>query len=75
MELVTAYFDGALAQGDHARFEAHLPACPACIRYLQQMRETIRLTGSLHEEQVSPEARERLLGAFRGWSSGNSDRS
>lgn len=68
---MTAYFDGALPERDRLRFETHLAACDACTRYLQQMHETIRLTGRLREEQVSPEARERLLGAFRGWNGGH----
>jgi hypothetical protein len=32
------------------------------------MRETIRLTGMLTEEQVPDEQMRRLLGAFRTWS-------
>jgi anti-sigma factor RsiW len=71
VELVTAYWDGALSEADARRFEAHLAVCDGCTNYVHQLRETIRLTGMLTEEQVPPEARERLLGAFRDWSSGN----
>jgi hypothetical protein len=31
------------------------------------MRDTIRLTGTLEEDDLSPEARDALLGAFRDW--------
>jgi anti-sigma factor RsiW len=67
---VTAYFEQALPENERLRFEAHLAVCDGCTRYLHQMREMIRLTGTLREEHVTPEARERLLGAFRGWSAG-----
>jgi anti-sigma factor RsiW len=70
VELVTEYFDGALADHDRARFEAHLAACPHCRAYLQQMRETIALTGALAESQVTPEASGALLAAFRDWKRG-----
>jgi hypothetical protein len=35
--------------------------------YVEQMRRTIELTGSLRVDDVSPEAQERLLRAFRDW--------
>jgi hypothetical protein len=31
------------------------------------MRETIRLTGMIREEQIPEEEKHRLLEAFRGW--------
>ncbi|MCC7363093.1 MAG: zf-HC2 domain-containing protein [Dehalococcoidia bacterium] len=70
VELVTAYFDGALTPFDRARFDTHLSLCDGCTRYLAQFRQTIQLTGALREDDVPEEAKERLLGAFRGWTSG-----
>jgi anti-sigma factor RsiW len=67
VELVTAYLEGALAAGDRLRFEQHLVACEGCTAYLVQMRETIRLTGTLREEHLDSAAREALLHAFRAW--------
>ena len=67
VELVTDYLEGALAPQDRSRFEAHLAVCPGCPRYLAQMRETIRLTGTLTEEQIPGPQRDALLAAFRGW--------
>jgi anti-sigma factor RsiW len=67
VELVTDYLEGALAPADRARFEAHLAVCEGCTRYLAQMRETIRLTGTLTEEQIPPGQRDALLDAFRDW--------
>jgi anti-sigma factor RsiW len=67
VELVTDYLEGALTPEDRARFEAHLAACAGCTRYLAQIRETIRLTGTLTEEQIPPAQRDELLAAFRDW--------
>ncbi len=67
VRLVTDYLEGALSTHDQRRFERHLRACPDCPTYVQQMRETIRLTGKLGEHDLQPEAREELLAAFRDW--------
>ena len=67
VEVITDYLEGAMAAEDRVRFEAHLAECPYCVDYLEQMRETIATLGSLGEESLSPEARDRLLHAFRGW--------
>ncbi len=67
VELVTEYLEGALPEADRLALEAHLAECDGCTRYLEQMRTTIRVTGTLTEERIAPEAREALLGAFRAW--------
>lgn len=67
VELVTEYFEGALGQDDRRRFEEHIAVCPPCRMHLKQMRETIRLLGSLTEDNIEPQAREELLHAFRAW--------
>jgi anti-sigma factor RsiW len=70
VEIVTDYFEGALAPAERRRFDEHLVACPGCTTYVEQMRETIRLTGVLQEEDVPVVAREALLRAFRDWRGG-----
>lgn len=70
VELVTGYLDGSLRGRRRRRFEAHLAACDGCTRFLRQMEATIRVTGTLTEEQVTEEQRASLLTAFRGWSTG-----
>jgi predicted anti-sigma-YlaC factor YlaD len=67
VELVTDYLDGAMAPEDRIALEEHLVYCLGCDVYLEQMRETIRLTGTLREEDMSPEALDELLRAFRDW--------
>jgi anti-sigma factor RsiW len=70
VELVTAYVEDAMPSEERKRFERHIETCDGCGQYLEQMRTTIRLTGQLTREAVSPEAERDLLSAFRSWSSG-----
>jgi anti-sigma factor RsiW len=67
VELVTAYLEDDLSSGQRKRFEAHLSGCDGCTMYVEQMRRTIELTGTLSVDDVSQEAEEALLRAFRGW--------
>ena len=70
VELVTDYLDGNLSRRDRARFDAHIAGCTNCTRYLEQFRETIHLTGTLRESDVSPEAEAELLAQFSAWKRG-----
>jgi anti-sigma factor RsiW len=67
VELVTAYLDGTLPPADRGRFEEHLTVCEGCTVYLDQIRQTIRLVGSLSEDTIPAGGRDALLTAFRGW--------
>ena len=67
VEVVTDYLEGRLSPVDRARFEAHIADCEYCETYLEQMRQTIRTLGRLHEDSLSESARETLLEAFRTW--------
>ena len=67
VELVTDYLEGALLPEETARFDEHLARCTGCTAYLEQIRQTIVLTGRLTPESLSPEAERHLLDAFRGW--------
>jgi anti-sigma factor RsiW len=70
VELVTDYLEDELSSADRDRFEQHLVLCDGCAWYLDQMRTTIGLTGSLAEESIPAEVQERLLTAFRDWRRG-----
>ena len=70
VELVTDYLEDRLSASERVRFEAHLALCSGCRTYLEQMRQTVRALGRLREELLEPEARERLLAAFRDWRRG-----
>jgi predicted anti-sigma-YlaC factor YlaD len=67
VELVTDYLEGELTREDVARFERHLEPCSGCREYVAQMRATIELAGELTPADVTPEAEEELLRAFRDW--------
>ena len=67
VELVTAYLEGALSEKDRKRLDAHFAACPHCSAYLEQIRETIAISGSIEAEQLSDEALGDLVGVFRAW--------
>ena len=67
VELVTEYFEGVLDRGERARFESHIEHCSHCATYVEQLRVTVRLTGALEPEALSPEAEDALLDAFRSW--------
>jgi anti-sigma factor RsiW len=67
VEIITDYLEDALPPDDRVRVEAHLGVCDGCTAYLEQMRETIRLTGMLTEEQIPDDQKRELLRAFRSW--------
>ena len=67
VELVTDYLDGALSRRDRRRFEAHLKNCPNCSAYLEQIRTTIRLTGTIEPDDLTPEAKRDLTDLYRRW--------
>jgi anti-sigma factor RsiW len=69
VELVTDYLEGALSSDEHLRFEEHIATCNGCRVYLEQIRMTIRLVGSLTVEALPAGAQAELLDAFRGWHS------
>jgi anti-sigma factor RsiW len=67
VHLLTDYLEGGLSQRDRRRFERHLRGCDGCTSYVEQMRETVRFTGALEEDALSPQARVELLAVFRDW--------
>ena len=72
VEVITDYLEGALPERDRIRFEEHLTVCGKCQEYVEQFRRTIAAVGVVRESELDPAVRERLLEAFRGWTSGSS---
>jgi anti-sigma factor RsiW len=70
VELVTGYLDGSLSRRDRKRFEQHISVCGNCSEYVEQFRETIRLTGTLRTSDVSKAAADELLAQFSAWKNG-----
>jgi predicted anti-sigma-YlaC factor YlaD len=67
VEMVTDYLEGALSRRDRRRIEHHLAGCPHCTAYLEQMRETLRLTGELVPEDLSPEMQREFGEIYDRW--------
>jgi predicted anti-sigma-YlaC factor YlaD len=67
VEIVTDYLEGVMSPEERARFDDHLAICDGCATYVEQMRETIRLSGMLTEDQIPEAQRAGLLQAFRDW--------
>lgn len=67
VQLMTDYLEDSMPTETRLGFERHLAICPACRGFLAQMRETVRLSGAITEESLSPELRRELLAAFRDW--------
>ena len=65
VELLSDYLDGALDPGTRAHLEAHLAGCDGCTMVLDQLRATVRRSGGLTDEALSPSQRETLRAAFR----------
>ena len=71
VELVTDYLEGALDAVTLSRFEAHIRQCSGCSAYLEQLRQTIRVVGSITPADLTPAAERTLLRAFRDWAAGS----
>jgi anti-sigma factor RsiW len=69
VELVTDYLEGSLPEEERPRFEDHISRCDGCTVYLEQIRQTVAVTGRLTADALSPEAERELIDAFRGWHS------
>lgn len=65
--LMAEYLDGALADGDRARLEAHLAACPHCSEHLAQLRVTIEMLGRAAPDALPDEAVDDLVAIYRRW--------
>jgi anti-sigma factor RsiW len=67
VELVTDYLEGALSRRHRKRLEAHLADCEHCSEYLAQVQATIRATGRVVPEDLTPETRAGLVELYGQW--------
>jgi anti-sigma factor RsiW len=67
VELVTDYLEGALGPADLRRFEEHIDRCAGCTRYLEELRATIRIVGTITTDDLSEGMERELLAAFSDW--------
>lgn len=52
VELVTEYLDSALNEADLADFQAHLELCEGCQVFVDQIRQTVKLTSESRQTTV-----------------------
>lgn len=67
VELVTDYLEGRLPDSQVEEFDEHLTLCEGCVTYIDQIRATIDLVGSVSEDNLPPGAADALLAEFRDW--------
>jgi anti-sigma factor RsiW len=67
VELLSDHLDGTLSADDQRRLVTHLSGCDGCVAALEQMRETVRVAGTLTEDRVAEAERERVREAFKNW--------
>jgi hypothetical protein len=65
VELVTEYLEDRLPVEERLLFEEHLAFCTWCVTYLEQMRQTIQVAGTLREDDLDPHARDAMLKVFK----------
>jgi anti-sigma factor RsiW len=64
VELLTDYLEDALDEPTMSRVEEHLALCGGCATYLDQMRATVALLGTLPPERVPEKLHRALAGAL-----------
>lgn len=69
VELVTEYLDGAMRPEDRTTLELHLNFCDGCATFLEQIRTSAALAGSVTPDQIPDDVAEALRTAFREWRS------
>jgi predicted anti-sigma-YlaC factor YlaD len=62
--LATKYLENTLAEQEQVGVELHLLQCPSCLTYLDKVRRTVRVLGSLRGAPPSGERSQALLAAF-----------
>lgn len=71
VEVLTDYLEDALEPAERAEVERHIVICRGCSNYIEQMRTTISLLGSVADEKLNDRGEaqpsEQLLAVFRAW--------
>ena len=63
VEVVTDYLEGAFSKQEEQRFDQHLTRCEGCCIYLEHMRQTINMVGTLCEDTTVPQVHVEMLEA------------
>jgi anti-sigma factor RsiW len=62
---LSEYLDGELDPSVCDRLEGHLGDCPPCQAFLESLRRTVRLVGSLDAPELDEAELQRLVAACR----------
>lgn len=71
LNLLTDFLEEALSPEDRERLREHLEGCEACAAYLDQLRTTVTVVGTIRgaeEYPVDEETVDRLADLFRSYS-------
>jgi anti-sigma factor RsiW len=71
VELVSDYLEGELDAESARRVEEHLALCPPCVTYVQQLRQSVALTGEIPADTLNPRAIADLEAAFSDFHRGS----
>ena len=74
VELVTEHLEGTLPPEMERALTAHLELCEPCLIYLEQVRSTAAMLGTLPTPTLPQPAQERLLEVFTALHGGSGDR-
>lgn len=61
VDLLADYLDGSLPVETAKSLEAHLEGCTPCIAFVNTYRGTVNAVRRLHETEIPPELRDRLI--------------
>lgn len=64
VELVTEHLEGTLSPEVAQAIAGHLALCGPCVEYLDQMRGTVALLGTLPRQSLPPDVRSELLAVY-----------
>ena len=65
VNLLADYLDGTLSRDTARALETHLEGCSPCIVFVNTYRGTINAARKIHEVEIPPELRDRLLSFLR----------
>ena len=66
MRLSSEYLDGGLEAGPAGLVERHVGMCPPCRAFLNTLRATVSMLGSMGQAEAPAGLRERVREAVRG---------
>jgi anti-sigma factor RsiW len=67
VRMFTDYLEDVLPLQERLRFEEHLSLCDGCTGYLDQIRDVVRTSRGLSDEQLPEPLRDEFLRTFAIW--------